>query len=418
MRRLFLFRATRSPTDLHARSSRTDAEPVFTYRGHTAPVTALVVTRATNTSDAIIVSASLDSTIRLWRLPAASHTTYDPVDSELLLAVLETHGDAVWGLADLSDSDKSRVACITASGSIQEWNLETGEMCASYNWGEPDAASQGSLKKRIQQRPTPTALVTTVVDAEQLLVVAFQNAVVKLFRPSSGEEVARIDVNETYGARGVSPLAEANCPTDSLPLQTVRPTLRSTLSPYVPMLAFSRPLTRTSTFASSTSPRATASSRLAPISTASRPLHSAHPLPATVSSRPARTTAPSASGPSTAQPTPPRLSPACRKNRRTVSRVPRGSSTCLSRAPAMRSSRLAPTGPSASGRSSRLPHALPTQSLCLPFSLCLLLPSSALCLSVIPLPFLLSHYFFSSHSCISPSLLPSYSLLHRRIPID
>ncbi|BGP66592.1 1,2-dihydroxy-3-keto-5-methylthiopentene dioxygenase [Rhodotorula toruloides] len=183
---------------LDRKSSRSDLEPVVTYRGHTAPVTALLVTRASEKSEAVVVSASLDSNVRLWRLPDHSRSTYDPVDSELLLAVFETHGDAVWGLADLSDSTTSRIACITASGAIQEWDLETGVMTASYTWGEPDAASQGSLKKRLQQRPTPTAITTAVVDGEQLLAVAFQNAVVKLFRPSSGEEVKRVDANESY----------------------------------------------------------------------------------------------------------------------------------------------------------------------------------------------------------------------------
>uniref|UniRef100_A0A0K3CC80 FGENESH: predicted gene_4.145 protein n=1 Tax=Rhodotorula toruloides TaxID=5286 RepID=A0A0K3CC80_RHOTO len=183
---------------LDRKSSRSDLEPVVTYRGHTAPVTALLVTRASEKSEAIVVSASLDSTIRLWRLPDASRSTYDAVESELLLAVLETNGDAAWGLADLPDSTTSRIACITASGAIQEWDLETGEMSASYTWGEPDAASQGSLKKRLQQRPTPSAITTVVVDGERLLAVAFQNAIVKLFRPSSGEEVKRVDANESY----------------------------------------------------------------------------------------------------------------------------------------------------------------------------------------------------------------------------
>ncbi|BGP36019.1 1,2-dihydroxy-3-keto-5-methylthiopentene dioxygenase [Rhodotorula toruloides] len=183
---------------LGRKTSRSDLEPVVTYRGHAAPVTALLATRPFDKSDPIVVSASLDSTIRLWRLPDHSRSTYDPVDSELLLAVLETYGDAVWGLANLSDSTTFRIACITASGAIQEWDLETGEMSASYTWGEPDAASQGSLKKRLQQRPTPTAITTAVVDDERLIAVGFQNAVVKLFRPSSGEEVKRVDANESY----------------------------------------------------------------------------------------------------------------------------------------------------------------------------------------------------------------------------
>ncbi|BGP28193.1 striatin-related protein [Rhodotorula toruloides] len=183
---------------LDGKSSRSDLEPVVTYRGHVAPVTALLVTRTTGDLRTVVISASLDSTVRIWHLPDASHSTYDPVDKHLLLAVLETHGDAVWGLADLSDSTSSRIACITASGAIQEWDFETGEMSASYTWGEPDATSQGSLKKRPQPRPTPTSITKAVVNGERLVAVAFQNAIVKLLRPSSGEEVKRFHANESY----------------------------------------------------------------------------------------------------------------------------------------------------------------------------------------------------------------------------
>ncbi|GAA6009855.1 hypothetical protein JCM10207_002134 [Rhodosporidiobolus poonsookiae] len=182
---------------------RSDLEPVITYRGHTAPVTALATTFSPPSGERIVFSASLDSTIRIWRAPSTSHNIYDPVDPSLSLGVLDPRADAIWGLAVLNQG--SRLACITADGSIQLWDWEAAALVRSWTYGAPDAPldGKGSLRKRPGPLPTPTALVAATLsidggEQKEYLVVAFQNAVVKVFDGETGDEVKRIDADETY----------------------------------------------------------------------------------------------------------------------------------------------------------------------------------------------------------------------------
>ncbi|GJN94572.1 hypothetical protein Rhopal_007655-T1 [Rhodotorula paludigena] len=190
--------------------ARVDHEPTMTLRGHTAPVTALaIIPSSSSTSDPTLFSASLDSTIRVWALPVAPHKTYDPVDPTVLLGVLEPNADAVWGLATFAQGD--RIACITADGAIQVWDWQEGKMLASWTYGTDgtsDDAPTGSLKKRLAPQPTPIAVTVVSLESDdgagvkELLAVAFQNAVVKLFDPSTGDEAQRLEADKSSDGGG------------------------------------------------------------------------------------------------------------------------------------------------------------------------------------------------------------------------
>ncbi|GAA6052550.1 hypothetical protein JCM3770_003238 [Rhodotorula araucariae] len=180
-------------------SSRNDLEPVATLRGHTGPVTALAISRSSQTGEAVLFSAALDSTIRVWSFPSAEHGTYDPADTSFARGVIEPGADAVWGLAALS---RDRVACIAADGTIQVWSWRNARRLASWTYGAPDASKNSQRKRPASSAPTPTALAAVVVELEdgtesERLVVAFQNAVVKVFDAEDGREVQRIDADAT-----------------------------------------------------------------------------------------------------------------------------------------------------------------------------------------------------------------------------
>ncbi|BGP21109.1 hypothetical protein JCM10213_008978 [Rhodosporidiobolus nylandii] len=190
--------------------SRSDLEPTITFRGHTAPVTALAVSPSSaGDGPATIFSGSLDGTIRLWRSPPAGHSIYDPFDPSLALGVLESGADAVWGLALVAAG--SQLAAITADGSVQLWSVPDRVLLQSWDYGAPDVSSPagglgsstGSGRKRPVPPPTPTALAVLRDEleagkgAKEYLAVAFQNAVVKVFEPESGLEVSRLDASET-----------------------------------------------------------------------------------------------------------------------------------------------------------------------------------------------------------------------------
>ncbi|GAA5873162.1 hypothetical protein JCM1840_005588 [Sporobolomyces johnsonii] len=173
------------------RSSRSELEPTITYRGHTAPITSVAVSRSSDT----ILSASLDSTIRLWAVPPPSHEIYSAYDPSLELGTIEPAGNAVWGLALLSGEGEGEetLACITADGSIQLWALPSRELVRRWTWTWTDAEREGSSgRKKKLQAPIPTAVTTARVEGREVLVVAWQNAAVKVYEPTTGEEVTRL----------------------------------------------------------------------------------------------------------------------------------------------------------------------------------------------------------------------------------
>lgn len=243
----------------------------MTLRGHTAPVTALaIIPSSSSTSDPTLFSASLDSTIRVWALPVAPHKTYDPVDPTVLLGVLELNADAVWGLATFAQGD--RLTCITADGAIQVWDWQEGKMLASWTYGTDgtsDDAPTGSLKKRLAPQPTPTAVTVVSLESDdgagvkELLAVAFQNAVVKLFDPSAGDEVQRLEADVSSGALD-SQSRVADVLTSTSSPQTAERTRRSTRLPPTRLCRFLRPRSKTASSACSTSGLVRANFRAAP----------------------------------------------------------------------------------------------------------------------------------------------------------
>ncbi|GAA5992614.1 hypothetical protein JCM10908_002688 [Rhodotorula pacifica] len=167
---------------------RSELEPVATYRGHAAPVTALaiattspsVVTPANPDTERVVLSGSLDSTICVWRYATSSASTYDPVDNASLLGTIETKSDAVWGIVPLQGD---RLACITAEGAVQVWSWETGELERSWT-GRREGTSKASVN-------VPTAMCLYRPDsasAEEALLVAFANGEVQTFDPNTGAE--------------------------------------------------------------------------------------------------------------------------------------------------------------------------------------------------------------------------------------
>ncbi|WWC93966.1 hypothetical protein V866_000804 [Kwoniella sp. B9012] len=107
--------------------SAQEIEPLITYRGHTAPITSIVI----SSSLSIIFSASLDSTIRLWKLPSVHHDPYSNYDSSSAIQTLEGHTDAIWDLKLLPfrevNGKKLNGKLISASsdGSIKIWIKST-----------------------------------------------------------------------------------------------------------------------------------------------------------------------------------------------------------------------------------------------------------------------------------------------------
>lgn len=139
----------------------------MTFRGHTMPVTSVLVS---STLD-LVVSASLDSTIRLWRLPSSAQDPYGSYDPSFAVQTLVGHTDAVWDLCLLPTQSPppygakknspavSRLASASADGTVKIWDNEAGKTWTLF-------ASEGDFGRGV----VPTCLGVYHPDYKKLLV--------------------------------------------------------------------------------------------------------------------------------------------------------------------------------------------------------------------------------------------------------
>ncbi|CAH2076697.1 unnamed protein product, partial [Iphiclides podalirius] len=96
------------------KSAGLDVEPLYTFRAHTAPVLCLAM-GAPRSEECF--SGGLDGTIRVWNLPPPTADPYDPYDPAVQGPVLREHTDAVWSLA----SAHGRLLSASADGTARLW---------------------------------------------------------------------------------------------------------------------------------------------------------------------------------------------------------------------------------------------------------------------------------------------------------
>lgn len=102
-------------------------ETLMTYRGHTAAITSV----AASTELKQVFSASLDSTIRIWRLPPADYDPYSTYEPSLSIQKLVGHTEAIWDLCLLPNQSSGplthRLASASADGTVKIWTSEGGK---------------------------------------------------------------------------------------------------------------------------------------------------------------------------------------------------------------------------------------------------------------------------------------------------
>ncbi|XP_060803685.1 striatin-3 isoform X2 [Amyelois transitella] len=96
------------------KSAGLDVEPLYTFRAHTAPVLCLAM-GAPRSEECF--SGGLDSTIRVWNLPPPTADPYDPYDPAVQGPVLRDHTDAVWSLS----TAHGRLLSSSADGTARLW---------------------------------------------------------------------------------------------------------------------------------------------------------------------------------------------------------------------------------------------------------------------------------------------------------
>jgi len=151
----------------------TDVEPIFTFRGHVQAVTSLAVAEFTNKS--LLVTGSLDSTIRTWQVPSSTQDPYAPY--QVSTRALVGHSDAVWHVAvqqPVAPGKPAMISSASADGTVKIWQLmENGE---------------GILKFSLQSLSIPT----NVQWLNQVVLAGYKNGNVVLWDIETASELATI----------------------------------------------------------------------------------------------------------------------------------------------------------------------------------------------------------------------------------
>ena len=167
-----------------------EVEPQLTLRGHTSAITSLVH----SPSKRLLYSASLDSSIRVWSLPAAGHTTYAPYDASRAIGELVGHTDAVWGLALLRD-ENLLVSC-GAEGSVKVWEVgsSSGVGSLKLSWGFNGLDSE----EETSETPGATCLEPIKSDLKKV-AVGYSNSVTKIFDVDTGKQLLTLQPDLSEG---------------------------------------------------------------------------------------------------------------------------------------------------------------------------------------------------------------------------
>lgn len=178
----------------------------MTYRGHTMPVTTVTL----SDSLGVVISGSMDSTIRVWKLPARDHDPYAPYDSSAAIQTLEGHTDVVWDVCllparpersqsptapnGLSRRSESTLVSVSADGTAKVWEERSGRwtLRASYSdFGEG---------------VVPTCLAVDNQDYSRVMI-GLSNGLVKVYSVQEDKEM------QTLGQEGAQVNAIVSHPT-------------------------------------------------------------------------------------------------------------------------------------------------------------------------------------------------------------
>ncbi|XP_047019264.1 striatin-3 isoform X1 [Helicoverpa armigera] len=154
------------------KSAGLDVEPLYTFRAHTAPVLCLAM-GAPRSEECF--SGGLDGTIRVWNLPPPTADPYDPYDPAVQGAVLREHTDAVWSLS----SAHGRLLSSSADGTVRLW--------------APRAARPLLATLRADESPAaPAPAAADFADAASRAAVVYRDGTLLLYDLETGQVVLRV----------------------------------------------------------------------------------------------------------------------------------------------------------------------------------------------------------------------------------
>ncbi|KAJ3178235.1 hypothetical protein HDU85_005232 [Gaertneriomyces sp. JEL0708] len=181
-----------------------DAVPIYTFRGHTAPLTSSVISPSGDT----VFTASADATIRVWKMPDLATThTYSPYASTVNDIKLHTyvgHSDVVWDMKlHPLQEQHPLLASVSSDGAVKIWKTAFGEWGLKstfwYNGAQKESVEDGF--RLLNGGEGHDSVGPTSVDWVQgtgKIVVSWQNSALKLLDVETGAVVLKFDSQETF----------------------------------------------------------------------------------------------------------------------------------------------------------------------------------------------------------------------------
>ncbi|XP_056138978.1 striatin-4 [Lampris incognitus] len=157
-----------------------DVEPIYTFRAHSGAVLSL----AMGEDGESCYSGGLDGTVRCWKIPDLNVDPYDNYDPGIESSVLAGHEDSVWGLA--YSSAHHRLASCSADGTVRIWDPQNSAPCLSvFN------------KEKEHGTPTSVAFVTS---DPNLVVVSFDAGETLLYDLNTEQSIMVLETQTKDGS--------------------------------------------------------------------------------------------------------------------------------------------------------------------------------------------------------------------------
>lgn len=157
-----------------------DVEPIYTFRAHSGAVLSLTM----GEDGESCYSGGLDGSIRCWKMPDLNVDPYDNYDPGIESSVLAGHEDSVWGLT--YSAVHHRLASCSADGTIRIWDPQNSSPCMS-------------VFNKEREHGTPTSVAFVATDPNQV-VVSFDGGETLLYDLNTEQSITMLDTQTKDGS--------------------------------------------------------------------------------------------------------------------------------------------------------------------------------------------------------------------------
>ncbi|XP_036392150.1 striatin-4 isoform X2 [Megalops cyprinoides] len=168
-----------------------DFEPIYTFRAHSGAVLSL----AMGEDGESCFSGGLDGSVRCWKIPDLNVDPYDNYDPGIESSVLAGHEDAVWGLA--YSVPHHRLASCSADGTVRIWDPQNSAPCLS-------------VFNKEKEHGTPTS-VAFVNSAPSQVVVSFDSGETLLYDLNTEQSIMTLETQTKEGSELINRVVSHPC---------------------------------------------------------------------------------------------------------------------------------------------------------------------------------------------------------------